>query len=346
MIRFSVVIPTRNRARTLPYTLRTCLAQSFPDLEIVVSDNASVDGTADVVARFEDARLRYVKTDRALCISDSWEFAVSQARGEYVILIGSDDGLIPEILPMLDDLLACLRVRALRWNRVYYTWPDAVFGPQAGHIQVPVLGSSLELDGQTTIREVANRRMDYTLLPMLYTSVIHRSLIQELRQRTGRVFAAASPDIYSGFAFAYLLDHYYSLGIPVSINGGSGDSLGFNAGQDGCRKPDVVAEWERAQKAGFRPHPRVSDTTEGMPLWIADAFETAKDHLFPERSDLAIDGQRPRHSTNPAFDGRVIEMDARIYDVTDVYGAAQLARSVLETCSVLTPVVKREAAHV
>lgn len=44
--RFTVVIPTRERARTLHFTLRTCLAQAFDDFEVLVSDNQSPDGGA------------------------------------------------------------------------------------------------------------------------------------------------------------------------------------------------------------------------------------------------------------------------------------------------------------
>src|SRR5262245_26841258 len=92
--RFSIVIPTRDRASTLPFTLRTCLAQEFDDCEIVVADNHSAPPTREVVDSFSDRRIRYVRTPAPLAMSDSWDFAVSQATGEYVLLIGSDDGLL------------------------------------------------------------------------------------------------------------------------------------------------------------------------------------------------------------------------------------------------------------
>jgi len=50
MPKFSIVIPTRNRAYTLYYTLKTCLNQyDFDDYEIVVSDNCSEDNTAEMI---------------------------------------------------------------------------------------------------------------------------------------------------------------------------------------------------------------------------------------------------------------------------------------------------------
>src|SRR5437867_4242176 len=80
---FSVVMPTRNRGHLLRYALRSALAQTFSDYEIVVSDNSSSDTTAQVVAELTGPRVKYVRTDRVMAMPDSWEFALDQARGEY-----------------------------------------------------------------------------------------------------------------------------------------------------------------------------------------------------------------------------------------------------------------------
>src|SRR4051812_3222592 len=93
--RFSIIIPTRERAATLRYALRTCLDQTFDDYEVIVSDNFSSPATKAVVDEAAAPRVRYFRTDRPLAMSDSWEFAVSHARGEYVLVIGDDDGLLP-----------------------------------------------------------------------------------------------------------------------------------------------------------------------------------------------------------------------------------------------------------
>ena len=60
MPRVSVVVPTYNRAYLLRDTLPTLLAQSEQDIEIVIVDSASTDGTVDLVERAHDPRLRLV----------------------------------------------------------------------------------------------------------------------------------------------------------------------------------------------------------------------------------------------------------------------------------------------
>jgi hypothetical protein len=66
----------------------------------------------------------------------------------------------------------------------------------------------------------------YHELPMIYNSFIHRDLIDKLRTRTGRVFKAISPDVYSGFAVANLVKEFVSVGRPMGICGTSGHSTG------------------------------------------------------------------------------------------------------------------------
>ncbi len=56
--KLTVIIPTRERADTLFHTLRTVLEQEYENLEIIVSDNASIDNTRQVVSQFTDVRLR------------------------------------------------------------------------------------------------------------------------------------------------------------------------------------------------------------------------------------------------------------------------------------------------
>jgi glycosyltransferase involved in cell wall biosynthesis len=56
--RFSIVIPTRQRAHTLYFTLRSCLMQSFDDYEIVVCDNCSSPATREVVESFASPSVR------------------------------------------------------------------------------------------------------------------------------------------------------------------------------------------------------------------------------------------------------------------------------------------------
>src|SRR5438874_2101121 len=120
--RFSVVVPTRERAATLRVALRTCLEQDFDDYEIVVCDNFGSPATRQVVEECRSSRIRYVRSPRLLSMSSNCELAVSEARGEYVLLLGDDDGLLSHGLRELDRLIGREQPPAVRWAAAFYTW--------------------------------------------------------------------------------------------------------------------------------------------------------------------------------------------------------------------------------
>src|ERR1700755_22858 len=95
---FSIVIPTYNRSELVQGAVRSVLAQTFADFEVVVSDNCSQDDTRDVIERFADPRVRYVRTPSHGVIAESWEFARTQARGTLVMMLSDDDALVHDAL--------------------------------------------------------------------------------------------------------------------------------------------------------------------------------------------------------------------------------------------------------
>ena len=71
MEKYTVVIPARNSIDTLKYTLQTCLTQTYPNFEILISDNCSDDGTAQYIKNLNDKRLRYIRSERSLSMTKS-----------------------------------------------------------------------------------------------------------------------------------------------------------------------------------------------------------------------------------------------------------------------------------
>jgi glycosyltransferase involved in cell wall biosynthesis len=101
----SVCIPTYNRAGMLKEAVEAVLAQTFTDFELIVSDNASTDGTESVVRSFDDPRIRYVKNERNIGHRENWNQCLSLARGEYIALIPDDDQMMPDNLDAKVDML-------------------------------------------------------------------------------------------------------------------------------------------------------------------------------------------------------------------------------------------------
>src|SRR6476660_1337418 len=93
--KFTVIVPTRERADTLPYCLQTIVRQKYDNLQILVSDNFSQDDTEQVVRRVADSRIVYINTGRRIGMARNFEFALSHVKDGWVTYLGDDDGLLP-----------------------------------------------------------------------------------------------------------------------------------------------------------------------------------------------------------------------------------------------------------
>ena len=95
----SIGIPTYNRANGyLKETLESALAQTYPNVEIVVADNCSPDATRAVVASYDDPRVRYFRHEPGIKPNDNFNFCLQQANGTYFLLLHDDDKIDPDFI--------------------------------------------------------------------------------------------------------------------------------------------------------------------------------------------------------------------------------------------------------
>lgn len=94
----SVCIPTYNGAQYVERTIRSVLAQTFTDFELVVRDDGSTDETLELVQRVDDPRVRIVAGRERAGAGANFGHAVAEACGTYVKLLCQDDVIYPECL--------------------------------------------------------------------------------------------------------------------------------------------------------------------------------------------------------------------------------------------------------
>lgn len=94
----SVLIKSYNHAAYVRRTIESVLGQSFQDFEIVVTDDASTDETADVVRSYKDTRIKLEVSPVNLGISGAMNATIARARGRYLAILNSDDWALPDRL--------------------------------------------------------------------------------------------------------------------------------------------------------------------------------------------------------------------------------------------------------
>lgn len=232
--RICVIIPTRERADTLAYTLQTCIQQEYAYFEILVCDNFSQDDTSDVVASFADKRIRYINPGRRLSMADNWEYAVSHVSADYVTVLGDDDALLPNSIQDLASLVEKHNYPIVTWSKVEYCWPNHIHHDLRGFISIPLRNKLVAVNSSLALKHMYKFLLGYNRGPCIYNSLVSMNCIERVIDRDGKLFQAACPDVYSSLALASVSDCYLFSTRPFSINGASAHS----GGASGVR-PDI-----------------------------------------------------------------------------------------------------------
>lgn len=103
--RMTIVIPTVNRPQLVGRAVESALAQTAQDIEILVSDNGSTDETQEVLARYRDPRLRFLRRGTTIPVNAHGNYLIQeQVRGEFLLALSDDDYVEPDMAARVLDL--------------------------------------------------------------------------------------------------------------------------------------------------------------------------------------------------------------------------------------------------
>lgn len=206
MPRFTVVMTSVDRPDVLHASVLALLSGSFQDIEVLVSDNHSKVPVTELLADIDDKRLKIIRTDSRLAVSDHWEFAWSHTTGEFVTYLGDKSALHPDILATADKAIHNFDLDIMAWRVCTYFYPDwnVEYGalPNRGNVLFVDSGTTEKLY-QCDTREVLdhfckNLRM-YGCFPCMFGYVFRKALADQVHDRCHGIFKGGVPETSSSF---------------------------------------------------------------------------------------------------------------------------------------------------
>lgn len=293
--RVSIIMPTRNRAHLLRRALASAREQTWTDLEILVSDNGSTDGTAELVQAVaeEDVRVRYVRRPAAGSMIESWLFAVSHARGELWTFLSDDDALATTAVETAVAALSQHQVPLVVWRYAFYyhpTWHEPqrrnhlLLQPFTGAVTTPTLADTL------------TRVFDQLVMvdwPQFSNSLLHRSVWSEMFELLGHSLPCAAGDCYAGLALLLAAGRYAVIDQPLTLYGWWNGSFTAGLTQEiaACSRPEATA----SAAVNAPTHPPLPGVPLSFPLTtnlFTSALLQAQRALSPRADAFAVNWVR------------------------------------------------------
>ncbi len=171
--RFSVVMPVYNRESSVRHAIQSILDQTVDDWELIVVDDGSTDGTADVVRQFsdKDSRIRLFNNKKNRGISYTRNKGNREARGDIIVVQDSDDMSFPDRLEEVGKVFDQLPNTDVLYHWFYVRCIDIHYGMRAVHREIHRCGeydrkralSTPYIPGQLAYRKEVAKKCPYRL---------------------------------------------------------------------------------------------------------------------------------------------------------------------------------------
>jgi len=225
----SIIIATKNRMPFCISAIKSILNFNESDFELIIQDNSDTKELSNYVNNnISDKRLINNYTSPPFSSIDNFNAAMSLAKGEYICMIGDDDGINPEIFDVV------------RWAKknnidsicptVYasYLWPNTLTQYPKGHLSINKFSSQVyRINPKNNLLPLLRRGIINYMnfqLPKLYHGIVKRTCMEEIFSKAGHFFGGLSPDIYSAVALASIVKNHYMIDYPLTISGACNSS--------------------------------------------------------------------------------------------------------------------------
>lgn len=234
-MKFSVLLPTRNRLEYLRYAVETVRRQDYQDWEIIISDNFSEDDIAGYAKSLDDPRIKYYRTSSFVPVTDNWNNALGKSSGDYVIMLGDDDCLMKGYFTTVRRLIKEYAEPEFIYTSAFlYAYPGVMPGSPEGFLQpygYSIFFRSAEapfwLDKKKAL-ELVQHSMNFKVMfgYNMQFSLVSRRFIDSLKGK-GSFYQSPFPDYYASNVMFLKAERMLICPYPLVTIGISPKSYGF-----------------------------------------------------------------------------------------------------------------------
>lgn len=234
-MKFSVLLPTRNRLDLLARAIETVRRQDYDNWEIIVSDNFSEDDVAGYISGLSDVRIKYFRTNSFIPVTDNWNNALNKSDGDYIVMLGDDDCLMKGYFSTLAEIINSNNLPDFIYTSAFlYAYPGVMPGIPKGFLRTynkrKIFQSEkkpfqLEKKLATAlVNDSLNFRatFDYNM----QFSLVSRKLIERM-SHYGEFYQSPYPDYYASNAMMLNAERILVIPRPLVTIGISPKSFGF-----------------------------------------------------------------------------------------------------------------------
>lgn len=226
----SILIPTKNRYNTLKPVLQGLIKDfNNQNVEYIIQDNTLVnDEIISFIKSLNCDKIKYFHESNSLSQSENCNFSVKNSSGEFLILIGDDDYVLPSIIDavkwMKENKVECLNynIASYLWTDISFKYKTSVSNGGTLLIDKPIKKKFTLLDSKFELKKViGSGGTDYANLPRLYHGLVKRNVLDRVYKKCNTYFPGLSPDMASSVAISIFTNIFYKYHYPLSISGKS-----------------------------------------------------------------------------------------------------------------------------
>ncbi len=232
----SILIPTKNRQEYALKVITHILKIKDNRFQLIVYDNSETGILETHVSDFKkDDRFKYVYKPGVLSFVDNFSLGINECEGEYLTIIGDDDGINPAIIN-ITEWASNHNIEAVTPSlQLVYNWPGSGVNAENGTGRLSISNFTCTARFSSPRKEVINllkngcqNYLSFGLVKA-YHGIVKKTTLDAIKEKTGHFIAGLSPDIYISVAASLLIKRVLIIDYPLTISGicknsGSADS--------------------------------------------------------------------------------------------------------------------------